>query len=58
MSRLWQWLVVRWDALLHRRYARCIGCGAMAEELRGECVLYGVMHSETSVDRYGRLKEQ
>jgi hypothetical protein len=57
MSRLWQWLVARWDALLHRRYTRCIGCGAMAEELQGECVLYGVMHSETSVDRYGRLKE-
>lgn len=45
-----------WDWLFNHTHSRCIGCGSMDEDLKGECVLYGVPHSEVTVDRFGEMK--
>lgn len=37
-------------------HERCLGCGAMDEELEDPtCVSYGVLHSTVSVDEHGQL---
>lgn len=36
-------------------HERCVGCGAMDEELAGPCVLYEVCHSTVPVDADGQL---
>lgn len=36
-------------------HERCVGCGAMDDELEGPCVLYGVMHSTVTVDEDGNI---
>ncbi len=57
MLRFWQSIVVRFDALRRApAHSRCPGCGAMDEELEGECVGYGISHHPVTVDRYGRPK--
>lgn len=46
-----------WDWLLGNTHTRCVGCGAMDEEMKEECVIYGAGHSDVTVDRFGELED-